>query len=169
MADQLDDYLIRLRSGLRGLPPAQVSDIVAEIGSHIRESAGPGENGVAVALRRLGPAAELAAMYRPPRPPNALTRSLLGAAGGGCAVVGYVLAGSFALAAVRKPFAPDLVGLWRLAPDSFSLRLGFGATPPPGTELLGWSIVPVGLAIALGLGLLTTRLARWGIGQLRRP
>lgn len=186
---RLDDYLGRLRSELRGLPDFQAAEIVEELRSHVRDSAGGGlaEAGVAAALERLGPPAELAAMYvaedvfaraKASRSPWLILRSisrwarasLAGLLVLGASLVGYVLAASLVLAALAKPFAPDRAGLWRLqeSSDSFSLRLGFGS-PPPGHELLGWWIVPLGLLAGAGLFWLTTRLGLWCIHRFRRP
>ena len=72
-----------------------------------------------------------------------------------------------ALAAVRKPMAPDRVGLWQLGADTYSLRLGFGQ-PAAGRELLGWWIVPIGLLAGAACLWLTTRLGRRAIHRLRR-
>ncbi len=83
--------------------------------------------------------------------------------------VGYALAAVFTFCALRKPFAPARVGLWRLdsPADSFSLTLGFGA-PPAGTELLGWWMIPLGLAVGPGLFLLTARFGLWSLRKFQR-
>jgi hypothetical protein len=89
------------------------------------------------------------------------------------ALLGYFLAGSFALCALLKPFHPNAAGLW-LLPDpadaySVSLRLGFGPPPADGRELLGWWIVPIGLAFSMGLVFLTFHFGLWGIRRFWRP
>ena len=54
----MDAYLAELRTRLRALPEEQITDIVEEIRSHIRDSAGSGgvmtEAGIHTALSRLG-------------------------------------------------------------------------------------------------------------------
>jgi len=175
---RLEEYLRRLRAGLRGLPEAHAVEIVAEIRSHVRDSVEavgePGEAGLIAALQRLGPPERLAAAYAAdsmlPRlggtpAPWLVLRGIgrwarVSAAGAGVlvgSVVGYVLAGSLLLVAVVKPFAPERAGLWRLDSDSFSLHLGFGP-PPVAEELLGWWIVPLGLLAGAGLFWVTLQM-----------
>jgi hypothetical protein len=185
-ARRLEAYLAELRIRLAPLPEPERAEIVAELRGHVLESAGEGptESAVAAVLARLGPAEDLAAQYvttsalagaERSRRPWTLVRGLARVAGAsiagvpallGC-VLGYGLAVSLALAAVRKPMAPDRVGLWELGADTYSLRLGFGA-PPGGRELLGWWIVPLGLLAGAGLLWLTTWFGRWAIRRLRR-
>jgi hypothetical protein len=183
---RLDAYLGELRSGLKPLPQAERDDIVAELRSHVIDSTGDlsSESAVRAALERLGTAEQLAAQYvtrsvltgvERSRSPWALVKGLARVAGGSIAglsaltglALGYGLATSFTLAALRKPLAPDRVGLWRLAPDSFSLTLGFGGRPS-GEELLGWWIVPIGLLAGAGVLWITTRFGCWCAGRLRR-
>lgn len=167
-------YLDSVRAGLRELPEAQAAEIVEELRSHIQEraerSGALSDEALAAALERLGPPAELAALYvaekavpRPERhatPKRAAILALLASLGG------YMLAAAFGISALMKPFAPDRAGLWRLEPDTFSLRLGFGA-PPGGLDALGWWIVPVGLGVGTLLFLLSTRLGSWSLRRLR--
>jgi hypothetical protein len=70
-------------------------------------------------------------------------------------VVGYMFGASFFLAALIKPFNPR-VGLWMLDNHAYSLALGFTDYRPQGHELLGWSLIPIGLALGGGTILLTT-------------
>jgi len=186
-ARRLDGYLEDLRARLGALPEAQVAEIVAELRSHVRDSAeGELTDGVvAAALERLGSPAELASLYE--------TESLLVRAGrsespwllvkGLCRwatvsiagafaflglIIGYVVAASFLCAALVKPFAPDRVGLW-MAGDEISLHLGLVEPPPAqGNEVLGWWIVPLGLLLGAAALWLTRWLARWAIRRFRR-
>jgi hypothetical protein len=188
-ATRLEGFLHDLRARLAGLPAAEVDEIVAELRSHVRDSAGADPTGRAVAavLERLGPPAELAAQFATERllaraqhsgSPWLLLRGLYRGAGigiaGGAAllalVVGYVAAASLLVAALMKPFAPDRVGLWRLGSDELSLRLGLApALPPPrGEELLGWWIVPLGLLAAAAASWITAGFGRWAIRRFRR-
>jgi hypothetical protein len=185
----LEDYLGDLRARLRGLSEAEVEDILAELRSHVRESGAPGreptEAEVTALLARLGSPAELAEAYladrliqeaqrtrSPWRLLKALFRWSAWSAVGGFALcgvlVGYVVAASFFLAALVRPFRPDRTGLFRLG-DELSLHLGLSSGPvPPGEELLGWWIVPLGLLLAgLAYGL-TVSFARWAIRRYRR-
>jgi len=69
------------------------------------------------------------------------------------AVSGYLLGGTLMSCAVFKTIHPHTAGLWvygRSASDlTFSLRMGFGGPLPDARELLGWSIVPIGLLVGL--------------------
>jgi hypothetical protein len=190
MADgPLEGYLAELRARLRGLPEAEVSDIIEELRSHVRDSADSGDErdgDVATVLGRLGSPEELASLYvtdrllaraRSSRSPWLLPRSLFRWAtvsvAGSCAlaglITGYLLAASLFCAALMKPFAPGPVGLWRLGDDELSLHLGIAsAAPPQGEELLGWWIVPLGLLLGAGAFWLTPRVARWAIRRFRR-
>lgn len=185
----LDDYLGELRSRLRALPHDEVSEILDELRAHVRDSAaletGPAERGITQTLARLGSPAELAALYVTDRlladagkggSPWLLLRAVWRWAAtsviGGLAllglVAGYLVAASFFLAALVKPFAPERVGLWRLNGEDFSLRLGLvAARQSQGVEILGWWIVPLGLLLGAGAGWLTPRAARWAIRRLR--
>ena len=189
---KIHDYLREVRAGLRGLPDAQASDFVEELRSHIRDRAeSEGEStdaGVTAALDRLGRPEELAAMYLAE---NIVARaeksfspwlvlkgivrwasiSLAGVFVFFTSLAGYVLAASFGISALMKPFAPNRVGLWHLNgdPDNSSLVLGLGSgSPPTGTELLGWWIMPLGLLIGIGLFLLTARFGLWSLRKFQR-
>jgi hypothetical protein len=189
MNERLDRYLEELRGCLHALPASEVEDIVEELRSHVRDSvpAGrPKEDDIAAVLRRLGGPASLAALYardrvlegvRRSRSPLVLAGGLLrwaslsvgGAFAFLCVLAGYVLAGSFFLAALHDPFAPDQVGLWRDA-ESLSLHLGFGGgSEPPGDGILGFWIVPIGLLAGAITGWLTNAAARRCVRSLRRP
>jgi uncharacterized membrane protein len=183
-APTLEAFLSDLRGRLRGLPEGDISEILEELRSHVRESGGPGAS-VADILGRLGSAEELASLYvtdrllaRAGRPgsPWLLARGLVRWAGVSVAgsvallglVIGYLIAGSFLVAALVKPFAPGRAGLWRLAGGEISLRLGLArGAPPAGEELLGLWIVPLGLALGAGAAWLTARLARGAIRRYR--
>jgi hypothetical protein len=185
-ARRLEAYLAELHRCLAPLSEAERAEIVAEIRGHVLESAGagPSEGAASAVLERLGPAGDLAAEYvassllagaARSRSPWTVLTSLARLAGAGFAGVpallgcalGYGLALSLALAALRKPMAPERVGLWQLGADTYSLRLGFGE-PPAGRELLGWWIVPIGLLAGAACLWLTTRLGRWALLRFRR-
>jgi hypothetical protein len=190
----IDAYLKVLRKRLRGLSDQVSSDVVKEIRSHILDKASmegeitPGS--VASVLAGLGTPEELASQYVTddllartqvtPSPWLVLqslfrwaSLSFVGLCILACSVLGYLLAGSFALCALLKPIHPQAAGLW-LLPDpedaySLSLRLGFSSPPAHGRELLGWWIVPLGLVFAMGLVLFTFHCGLWGIRKFWRP
>ncbi|MGA7992163.1 MAG: hypothetical protein WCC53_12060 [Thermoanaerobaculia bacterium] len=186
---RLDRYLLDLRRALRGLPEATVSDIENELRSHVFEKAGGGgaldAGGVESALAGLGEPEELARQYRADdlllraqsgHSPLLILHSLFRAATLSVAgvfilvgsAVGYAICAAIVACAVLKVAHPATAGLW-LGPDGdLSLRMGFGAPPVDGREILGWWIVPIGLALGAGLHFLTIRFGRWGVRRVRR-
>ncbi|HEV7764696.1 MAG TPA: hypothetical protein VGQ76_06835 [Thermoanaerobaculia bacterium] len=182
---RVEAYLAELRIRLRGLAEADVSEVIAELRSHIDESSRG--DAVDAVLMRLGSPAELASLYetenlfdraaRSQSSPWLLLRTITRWATFSIAgsfvlfmlIAGYVVAASFFLAALVKPFSPDRVGLWRLANGDFSLRLGFVEGPPPqATELLGWGLIPAGFLIGAVAFWLIPRFGRWAIRHWRR-
>jgi len=190
---KIEQYLSEVRGRLRGLREEQVSEIIAELRSHIAErAASAGEltvEGVSAALRTLGSSEELAREYAADevlaraeisRSPLRLIDSLFSWATMSVAgflvligaITGYFVGLVFLVVALLKPFHPATAGLWALrngADDlELSMRMGFGAAPSNGHELLGWWIMPLGIVIGCGLVILTTRLALWCVGMYRR-
>lgn len=190
---KIDAYLKILGKRLRGLSEEDARDVVEEIRSHILEKAGMADNinldSVASTLAALGSPEELASQYvtddliaraKVSRSPWLILQGLvrwasLSLAGFGVlmfSVFGYFLAGAIALCALLKPIHPHSAGLWVLPrPDdlTLSLRLGFSSPPVSGRELLGWWIIPLGLALAMGLVLLTFHFGLWSIRKFWRP
>jgi HAAS len=184
----LEKYLRELQAGLRGLPPEEAREIADEIRSHILDSAS--ESGqlsitlVQTTLDRLGPAHELASRYvmqsMAARAHSSGSHFLalktiyrwarLSIAGFGAffiTLLGYGSAAVFAYAALAKPFAPHRIGLWRL-PEPNDLSLSLGAVDNPAArELLGWWLIPIGLALATAFFFLTQRFVMWAIRRLR--
>jgi uncharacterized membrane protein len=177
----LDEYFNELRVSLRGLPDADVAEIVAELRSHVIDS-GVSED---LALQRLGSPRDLGRLYQTEsllarasrsRSPLLMLRSVVRWAGISVAgfwvllglLAGYAIALSFAIASIVKLFAPGRAGLWRLADGSWSLHLGFVGSPPVGHELLGWWIVPVGLLLGAACVRLTMAFGRWCIRRFRK-
>jgi hypothetical protein len=189
---KIDAFLNVLRKRLRGLSDENAHDVVEEIRSHILDKAAGGgditADAVASALAALGSPEELASQYvtddlltraQVTRSPWLMLRSLFRWAGLSFAgfwvlvfsLAGYCVAGAFALCAVLKPIYPHTAGLWLLpASDDYSvsLRLGFGAPPANGRELLGWWIVPLGLVLGSGLIFITFRFGHWCIRKFWR-
>jgi hypothetical protein len=185
---RIDQYLAELRAQLRWLPQEQVVDIVEEIHSHIRDTAAAGgamsEASINAALSRLGPPSALAASYftdnllaraqRTRMPWTVLrgifywaTLSVKGVLVFIVCLVGYTFGASFFIAALAKPLNPK-VGLWLVDHDTYSLALGMTDAWPQGRELLGWQIIPIGLALGGGTILLTTHFGLWCIQRFRQ-
>jgi uncharacterized membrane protein len=183
---RIDSYLGKLRRNLRRVKTEDVEEIVEELRSHIIDrAAGEGEATVAaveIALASLGSPEELATQYMtdsllqraaisrsPFRVLQSLFRwaslSVIGFPALLGAIAGYGFGVLFLLCAVLKPFHPGTAGLWLIADAAgdvvISLRMGFGSAPAGGRELLGWWIVPLGLAAGCALVTLTTRLSLW--------
>jgi hypothetical protein len=184
----MDAYLAELRTSLRSLPAEQITDIVEEIRSHIRDTAGTSGTmtaaSVDAALNRLGLPSALAASYvtdnllahaqRNYMPWTVLrgvfrwaTLSVKGFLVLMVCIPGYLFGASFFIAALAKPFNPK-VGLWLIDQNSYSLVLGMTDAIPPGHELLGWKLIPIGFALGGGTILLTTYFAQSCIRRFRR-
>lgn len=187
--DTIDAYLLRVKEKLWGVPSAQVSQILAELRSHILDSVGTpivaaSPKAVEDTIERLGPPEALAEIWtenlmtqaETSRSPWLAMRTLFrlaiksARAFGACLVslTGYLVAIGFFVCAVAKPFYPDRDGLWWDARSHTLVGLGFIWPGPPDQELLGWWIIPIGLFIFVFLFFSTTRFARWNIGRIKR-
>jgi len=189
--EKIDRYLRRVRTGLRGLPEAEVTDTLNELRAHIVErlELGGGSREVAVdsVLQSFGRPEHIAALYvsenlvsraESSRTPWTILRSLfywstlsvIGFIVFMICLIGYAFGVCFFIAALMKPFHPQGVGLWyRNDPTHFSLHVGgFLGAPGQERELLGWWLVPVGCSLGGGTILLTTQFALWSLRRLRR-
>jgi hypothetical protein len=83
-------------------------------------------------------------------------------------VVGYAIGAALILAGVGKIIAPHQFGA-RVEPNNF-FDIGVN-NDPAARDVLGWWLVPVGLAGGTLLFLLTTRLLCWTLrfARIRRP
>ena len=184
----VDAYLADLRARLHGLSAEQATDIVEEIRSYIRDATAPEgvmtQEAVNAALQRLGTPQALAASYvtdnlleraERHRMPWTILRAMFhwallsvkGFLAFIVCAVGYAFGASFFIAALIKPFNPR-AGLWLVGEDEYSLVLGVAKYPPRGHELLGWTLIPIGLALGGGTVLATTHFAKWCIRSFRK-
>jgi hypothetical protein len=185
---QIESYLRRLRHGLRGMNGSEADDIVAELRSHIVEKSAAEGARVEAILAALGSPERLANEYltddllaraevsrSPWRVLEGLFRwgslSVAGFFALLAAITGYFFGGAFLLCALLKPFHPQSAGLWAFHTGAgdveYSLHLGFANPPDGGRELLGWWIIPIGLALGGGFVLLTSYFALWFARRFR--
>jgi uncharacterized membrane protein len=175
---RIENYLNRLGSALRGLPPEYKDDILREIRAHIMDSAEHSADQVGAVdrvLRLLGTPEELAARYSAECQLERASRSfspwvllrtcwqwarlgIKGTLAFFVAVFGYGLALGFTVAVFLKPFLPSQVGMW-IGPEG--LNIGPLAHPKQMHELLGNYFVPVIAAAAFLTAIATTHLLRW--------
>jgi len=188
---KIKQYLQELAAALRSLPAEQVRDIVEELRSHIVEktSGDMAPDSVGAVLTALGTPQDLASMYLADdlqvralasHSPLLVLWSLFRWASLSFAgflvllgsIVGYFLSASLICCALLKPIHPHTAGLWQIPdatdPYSYSIRLGFDSVPAGSKDVLGWWIVPIGLAIGFALFFLTARFGLWSIRRLRR-
>ena len=166
----IDDYLARLRRGLRRLPASEKDEIVAEIRGHVLERVeargDEGERFVDEVLRAIGDPAQLAAQYETQallrqaastRSPWRLLRTTLrwarqGVAGASVFVLtllGYGAALVCYACAIAKPVFPSHIGMW-LTPEQ-TVTIGYWSGRLP-SELMGLTVGPRGLAVFGTLG-----------------
>lgn len=177
-SDDLEAYLRAVRAHLRGLPEAEIDEILRELRSHVLDRVGDGASPGALrdALARLGDPRDVARLNRAARvataaleenSPFAVFRtigrlarlSMRGLSALALSLAGYGFAAAWLLTALAKPFAPDRVGLWQL-PDQtgdLSYSLGRHGAGLAGHDILGWWIVPLGLVVGMAAGWLTYR------------
>jgi hypothetical protein len=188
--EPLEVYLQTVEEHLKSLPPEDRSEIVQELRSHVldRIKGDLSDATVSATLTRLGDPREIARVNLRMRvaavavaygTPLTVARTLtrLATLGGRglltviLSLTGYAFAGCWLLTALAKPFAPDRVGLWVL-PDptgDLSLSLGRHGAGAAGYDVLGWWIIPIGLAVGVACAVLTYRVDLRFIRQLARP
>ena len=180
----IDTYLAALRKQLRELMEEDATDIVDEIRAHIldKTSNGGSPEKVSATLAALGSRYRTEELLRAQltRSPLVSLRSLLhwatlsftGIVVFLVSVFGYALGGALVVFAMLKAAFPRATGLWKtVSPDgTWGLNLSFSSgTPPPGQELLGWWVLPIGLLLGTGLLLLTFRFGTWSIRKFWHP
>lgn len=184
----LDCYLDQVRRQLGGLPKAEVEEILAELRSHVLDKVegAPTPARVEAAIEALGSPREVARLnltervaanleadrsaLRVFKAVGRLARvSVYGLFAFVISLFGYAAAAGFLLTAIVKPFMPDHAGLWRIPQPDGGYDYSVGTTDAPkGYELLGWWIIPVGIAVGLILGWLTWRFGLFSVRRMRR-
>jgi hypothetical protein len=190
--EQLEAYLREIRANLRGLPAAEISEIVQELQSHVLDSVAddPSDANVRATLAKLGDPREVARINLSMRlaanaagksSPLTVARTIARLAGLSArglftlliSLLGYGFAACWLLVAVSKPFAPGRVGLWQIRDATGDMTYSLGrhaiGANVAGHEILGWWIIPVGLAIGMATAYLTYRFDLRAIRKMARP
>jgi len=185
---RIDSYLAQLRRCLGELPPEEVHDILQEIRGHILERAEASgeltEERLVEILKALGRPEEIAPLYqvdsvvakaRASLSPRLVMRgiqrwSVVSAWGlvlFVLGIVGYSTGFSLMLSALAKIISPHEVGAW-VSGGHFSIGTNSDAVAH---DVLGWWLVPIGLAVGALIVVGTTRLLRWTLrfARIRRP
>jgi len=184
----LETYLAQVQRNLGGLPKGETDEIVAELRSHVLDKvegqASPQRVEAAIAalgspreVARINLTERVAVELEADRSPLTVLRgvarlarlSLYGAFAGLISFTGYALAASLLVTAAVKPFWREHAGLWRVPDpdDTWSFSLGVNSAPN-GQELLGWWIIPIGVAMGALLGWLTWRFGIFSVAHMRR-
>jgi hypothetical protein len=166
MPEDAETYLRQFERDLIRLPSAERGKIVQEIASHLAEREAVGPQMLHAAITQLGPPSALARSFLDDwllagalDRGSALRilvvilmrawRSFAAIAIGTAGVLLYAFALAFLVVAILKPITPRSVGLWRDGHGGFSdFGVVYGAvhTTP---EVLGWSVIPISLAVAV--------------------
>jgi uncharacterized membrane protein len=187
---RIERYLAALRKRLSELVDEDAQDIVEEIRAHVldKTAGGAEPEAMSATLAALGTPEELANRYRTDellaraqrsRSPVFVFRSLLrwatlslaGLMVSVVSVAAYCVGTVFVIFAVMKLAWPRTTGLWRVAAtDSWIFWFGPTFTPPPGGhDYFGWWLVPIFLALGLGLMVLTFWFGTWSLRKFWRP
>jgi hypothetical protein len=83
-------------------------------------------------------------------------------------IVGYTTGFALIVGGLGKIIAPNHIGAWAGPHTIFDIGVN---NDPTARDVLGWWLVPVGLASGASLVLATTRLLRWTLrfARIRRP
>jgi HAAS domain-containing protein len=183
---RVDSFMARLRAALRGMPEAEIDDILRELRSHISDLAGPQESEIETAIRSLGDPVDLAKKYRAENliaraecsgSPLAILQGLRHAGRSPVGrftaavlyVFGYAIVVTLWRVAIEKVLVPSWAGLWYAPGDPWSFSLDSSGHGAPGTrELLGWWLVPAAIIAGWMIKYLTDRAATWWIRRCRR-
>ncbi len=168
---KLKIYLKALGKNLKPLPEHDIKEILAEIESLAIEATDgktSGEN-LDEVLGELGVPEELAENYKSHllegKPLPLALRMVRGTAKGASKslkyltmAIGFGAALVFILTAITKPFFPDTVGIWYAGGDSFIV--GYPGAASGYDEVMGYWLIPFGLAVGAGLFFLTRKIMK---------
>ena len=185
-------YLYLLQQSLRSFMPVEMAaDAVREVESHIRERLAEDASSpetderqhIESVLKSIGPPLDLARVYAAEMTldeavatgrtiPLLRSLALMAATtmGGFGIAVGYfalyLVGAACIIVAALKPIFPDNVGI--MVRDGIPLAVGAVFTPQEGVEIVGgYELVPILLAIGVGVLILVHRSARKTISGLR--
>jgi hypothetical protein len=187
----LDTYLTQVTRHIRGLPDAEVREIIAELRAHVldkvegdvtpaRVEAAIAELGSPREIARVNITERVVARAEARRTPLSVLGGVVRLAGLSAyglfaflvSFLGYGAAFAFLATAAVKPFAWNRAGLWikTTGPDDFlaSWALGITDNPHPGREVLGGWIIPIGIAAALVIGWMTWRFCIFSLRLMGR-
>ena len=187
----LDAYLAQVQRHVRGLPDAEVREILAELRAHVLDKVEGQVSAASVeaAIAELGSPREIAranitervvARAEARRTPFTVLGGVVRLAGLSVygvfaflvSVLGYGSAVAFLITAAVKPFAWNRAGLWikTRGPDSYAVSWMLGITDNPrnGHEVLGVWIIPIGIVMSLLLGWLTWRFNLFSLRLMGR-
>ncbi|MBI3447701.1 MAG: DUF1700 domain-containing protein [Acidobacteria bacterium] len=182
----IDAFLSKLRAALRGMPDAEIEDILRELRGHIAEVAEGAGGSVEGAIQSLGDPIDLAKTYRAHNlmahaecsgSPLVILQGLRNAtrtsAGRVAATVLYISGYSIVITLLRvtvhKLFSPSSVGAWYAPGERWPVTLVWdGAAPDGAREVLGWWLIPATLAAGWVLKYAVDRAAQWWIRRTRR-
>jgi uncharacterized membrane protein len=183
----LDTYLAQVHRHVRGLPDAEVREIVAELRAHVldkvegdvtaaRVEAAIAELGSPRDIARVNITERVVARAEARRTPLSVLGGVVRLAGLSVygvfaflvSMLGYGAAAGFLITAAVKPFAWDYAGLWHTDNNVFSWSLGVTGNPHRGHEILGVWIIPIGLVAALVFGWLTWRFNLFSLRLMGR-
>lgn len=170
----IHQYLAELNIYLARLSPPEVNEVLREIESHlfdvVEQQMAQGQPiDMQQILSGFGTPRQLAAQYvahitdgAPPPAGFRVIKAMKKGVSVGLYYAMAVLGASWVLnllfIAAVKLIHPDLVGAWSDAQGQ-SINLGFMDVPPVGkTELLGFSLVPVAIVLALIGGVITRKV-----------
>ncbi|MHA1544595.1 MAG: DUF1700 domain-containing protein [Alphaproteobacteria bacterium] len=168
---KLKIYLKELGKNLKPLPERDIEEILNEIESLILAgiSNKDGQEDLEAVLTELGHPKTLAQQYKAHielgKPLPLIVRIGRGTAKGASkslkyfvALIGYAAALVFILVAIAKPFYPDTVGIWYGGGDSFIV--GYPGAASGLDEVMGYWLIPFGLAVGGALAFLTRKIVR---------
>lgn len=175
----IENYFSQLDSKMADLPADDRQELMRELRAHVLDRLDQAtvatEADCRSVLKALGTPEEIARQYRLERlmnrsawkiSPLSVLRTLLrwtitGVQGYTVfivALLGYVLAATFYLTALLKPFFPRNVGVFV---SGEGVNLARFPDPPPGTEVLGAYYIPIAVVVGYLLTLATTLLIRF--------